>query len=216
MCSGGDSTAKAQEKAQAAFTDTLRSSFSTAFGKSQSILDTLTKTLTDAINNPKGFDPRTLALMKSNASDQVAAGTRNAQVAAGNAMAARGGSELGSGVNAQIAGSIAGSGEAERARELSGIDIQSGLLQNENYWRGIQGLTGVAQAENPTGLASAANEGAGKVADLSHAVLASQQAGWQNAMGIVSGIAGLGTAAVGAYTGLGFGGSKAGAGGGGV
>lgn len=176
---------------------TLQGSFSQAFSANQAILQSLTKTLTDAIANPKGFDPRTLALMKSNVSDQVAAATRNAQVAAGNAMAARGGPELGSGVNAQISGSIAATGEAERSKELSGIDIQSGLLQNENYWRGIQGLTGVAEAYNPAGYAGAANSAANATTGLADAVLRSKQADWQNAFGIVKGVAGLATAAAG-------------------
>jgi hypothetical protein len=210
MCCSGDSQAKATEATQAAFTSTLTSAFNTAFAGNQAVLNKLIPTLTNAINNPQGFDPKTLALMKTNAADTVGAQTANAQTAANAYLASHGGADLGSGVAAQIKGSIAGAGATETAKEESGIDIQSGLLQNQNYWNAISGLTSVANAENPTGIANAESNSANATADLSKSVLASQQAGWQDVGGIISGIAGLGTAAVGAYTGLGFAGKGAG------
>jgi hypothetical protein len=214
MCCSGDTTAKQTEQAQAAFTTTLTGAFKTAFANNQAILDKLTATLTDAINNPQGFSPKTLALMKTNASDTVTAQTQNAEKAANAYLASRGGPTLGSGVAAQIQGGIAAAGATETAKELSGIDIQSGLLQNENYWRGISGLTNVANAENPTGLANAETGSANATADLSRAYLASQQADWSNTFGIINGIAGLGMATVGGLKTAGvFGGAKAGGGG---
>src|SRR5436305_12684847 len=121
MCSSGDSTVKSTEAAQAAFTKTLSASFSTAFAAKQDILSKLTAKLTDQINNPQGFDPKTLALMKTNASDTVALGTNAAQVGANAYLATHGGAELGSGVAAQIKGNIAGAGAVEGARESSNI-----------------------------------------------------------------------------------------------
>lgn len=199
MCSSGDKTAKATEDAQAAFTKTLQASFQTAFGKNQAILDGLTKTLTAQMQNPKGFDPRTLALMRTTASDTVARKTLGAQTAAGSYIASHGGADLGSGVAAQISGGIASSGAEEQASEQSNIDIQNGLLQDQNYWKSIAGLTDVANAENPAGYAGQATSAANSVSDLSRSVLASKQAGWQNAFGIASGIAGLGLAGAGAF-----------------
>jgi hypothetical protein len=209
MCSSGDSTVKSTETAQAAFTKTLSDSFGTAFANKQDILGKLTAKLTDQINNPQGFDPKTLALMKTNASDTVARGTNAAQVGANAYLATHGGAELGSGVAAQIKGGIGAAGAEEGAREASGIDIQSGLLQNDNYWKAISGLTNVANSENPEGLANAEVGSANATADLSRAYLASKQADWQNAFGVVKGIAGLGMAAAGMPT---FGGSSGGSG----
>jgi hypothetical protein len=197
MCSSGDKTVKATEQAQAAFTNTLSSSFQTAFAAKQDILGKLTARLNDQVNNPHGFDPKTLALMKTNASDTVAQQTLNAQQGANAYLATHGGSTLGSGVAAQIKGGIAAAGAGEQAREQSGIDIQSGLLANDNYWKAISGLTNVAQAEDTTGLANAETNSANSVGELSKAYLASKQADWQNAFGVVSGIAGLGTAIAG-------------------
>lgn len=210
MCSDGDKTAKATEASQAAFTQTLQNSFGTAFAANQGILNNLSAKLTDAINNPKGFSPQTLALIKTNASDTVAQQTKGAQVAAGNYGASHGGADLGSGVQSQIEGSIAGQGAEESAKEQSNIDVQNGLVQNQNYWNAIKGLTDVANAENPTSYAGQATGAANSTADLSRSVLASQQAGWQNTFGIINGVAGLATAAAGLP--ISFGGSSSGGG----
>jgi hypothetical protein len=197
MCCDGDSTAKTTEATTAALTKTLSSSFSTAFASNQDILNKVNAKLTSSLNNPQGFDPKTLALMKTNASDTVAAQTGNAQTAANAYLATHGGSELGSGVAAQIKGGIAAAGATETAKEESGIDVQNGLLQNQNYWNAVQGLTSVANAENPTAYATAASGAGNSTADLSKAYLASQQAGWQDVGGVISGVAGLATAAAG-------------------
>lgn len=214
MCCSGDSTVKQTEQAQAAFTSTLTSAFKTAFANQQTVLQPVIAKLTDMLNNPQGFSPATMALMKTGATETVQAATESAQKAANAYLASRGGPTLGSGVAAQIGGSIAAGGAEATAKELSNIDIQSGLLQNENYWRAISGLTGVAAAENPTGFANAETNSANSVADLSKAYLASQQADWQNTFGIINGIAGLGMAAVGGLKTAGvFGGAGAGGGG---
>ena len=82
MCCSGDSTAKQTETAQAAFTSTLTNAFKSTFANQQEILGSLTSKLTDMLNNPHGFDPKTLALMKTGASDTVARQTAAAQTAA--------------------------------------------------------------------------------------------------------------------------------------
>jgi hypothetical protein len=210
LCCSGDSTVKSTETAQAAFTNTLNSSFKTAFGNNQSILGSLTSKLTDSMNNPQGFSPSVLASMRTNATQNVQQQVKNAQVAANAYGASHGTADIGSGVQAQIQGGIGSAGATETANELNNINIQSGLLQNQNYWNAISGLTNVAQAQNPTGYAGAETSAANSVGNLSQAYLASQQAGWQDVGGIVSGIAGLGMAGVGAFNGLGFGGSNVG------
>lgn len=210
LCCSGDSTAKATETAQAAFTNTLNTSFKSAFGNNQAILGNLTSKLTDSMNNPQGFSPSVLASMRTNATQNVQAQVKNAQVAANAYGASHGGPDLGSGVQSQIQGGISAAGATETGNELSNINLQSGLLQNQNYWNAISGLTNVAQAENPTGYAGAETSAANSVGNLSQAYLASQQAGWQDVGSVISGISGLGEAAVGAYGGLGFGGSNVG------
>lgn len=187
-------------------TSTLAASFKTAFGAKQDMLNRLNAKLTDMLNNPHGFDPKTLALMKSGAADTVSRQTDAAQTAASTYLATHGGPTLGSGVAAQIHGGIAAAGATEGSRESSNIDIQSGLLQNDNYWKAISGLTNVANSENPEGLANAEVGSADATANLSKAYLASKQADWQNTFGIIKGVAGLASAAVPMFAGVGAGG----------
>jgi hypothetical protein len=208
MCSSGDSTLKASEASSAVFQSTLQNSFNTAFGSNQIILNGLTKTLTDAVNNPKGFNPATLAAMRTGANDTVSRQTTGAQVAAGNYGASHGGADLGSGVQSQIEGSIAGTGAQENANEQSNITIANGQLQNQNYWNAIQGLTGVANAENPNAYASNANSAGSTTANLGSSFLASKQADWGNTFGVIKGVSGLVSAAAGLPM---FGGSGGGA-----
>ena len=175
------------------------------------MLDTLSAKLTDTLNNPKGFSPEQMAILKTSASDTIARQTNMAKIGAGAAIAQHGGADLGSGVSAQVLGSIEGEGMQSQSQADTGINLASEAQKNQNYWNSVKGLTDVAAAENPTGYASAANQSADATANLSHAVLASQQAGWQNTMGIISGVAGLGTGVVGGLNSAGFfGGTKAG------
>jgi hypothetical protein len=76
----------------------------------------------------------------------------------------------------------------------------------------------VANSENPEGLAGAETSSANSVGNLSQAYLASKQADWNNAFGVVKGIAGLGMAVAGMpkFGGSSGGGSSAGPGGDGV
>lgn len=213
MCSSGDATAKSAEKNSLVLQELFKSAFSTTFGKNQAILDNLTKTLTDRLNNPRGFSPEQLALLKTSATENVQNQTEAAKVGAGNYIASHGGADLGSGVAAQITGSIEGTGASDIAKETTGIDLASEQQKYADYWNSIKGLSDVAAAENPAGYAGAANTAGDVTANLSHAVLASEQAGWQNAFGVVGGIAGLGTAAVGGLKSAGvFGGSTTGTG----
>lgn len=195
MCCSSDKTAKASEATSAALQTTLSADYSKTFAAQQAILGPMSIKLADMMNNPQGFDPKTLALMKTSASDQVAAATRNAQIGAGNYANSHGGADLGSGVQAQVAGGIEAQGAIARSQQMNNIDIQSGLLKNSNQQFAIQGLTNVAQAYNPTGYANAANSAGNTTANLSKAVLDSQQAGWSNTFGIIKGIAGLGVSA---------------------
>ena len=211
MCCSGDKTVKATETAQAAFTQTLTDSFKTAFANKQDILNKIVLRMKEMMFNPQGLDPKTLALMKTTASDTVARETEAAQAAANAYLATHGGPTLGSGVAAQIKGQIAAAGAGERARELSGIDIQSGLLQNENFWKSISGLTAAANEENPEAIANSEIGSANSVGELSKAYTASKFAGMQAFGSLLSGISGLATAVT---TGIPkFGGTKAGGGG---
>jgi len=197
MCSSPDPTEEALKQSQAAFTSTLQNSFQSAFGANQAILGTLTNALKAQVANPQGFTPAALTAMRTGATDTIASQTNNATIAANNYIATHGGSDLGSGVNAQIQGGVQVAGMQQQAGEQNQITLANAQQQQQNYWNAISGLTNVGNAYNPQGYASAETNSANATTTAANAVAAEKQQGWQNAFGVVQGVAGLATAAAG-------------------
>jgi len=205
MCSSANPTEVSLQQSQAAFTNTLDSSFKTTFANQQQILGTLSSTLQKAILNPQGFTPAEMTALRTGATDTTAAQTQNAQKAAAAYGASHGGADLGSGVQSQVQGDIATGGAQQLAGEQNQITVANAQQQQSNYWNAIQGLTNVGNAYNPNGYAANANSSANAVTNASNAITSETEQGWQNAFGVVSGVAGLASAAAG-IPGLGGGG----------
>jgi hypothetical protein len=178
MCSGGDTKLKAAEQSQAEFAKTLQGAFSKQFGARSAIFDFLTKTLTNNINNPQGMSPEALAAARTQATQRTATDVDQAQRAVQGKMAARGGSTLPSGVDAQVLGSIAASGANQESQMQGDITLQNEKMRQENYWNSIGGLSNVSAQEDPNGLAGGANSAADSVASLGSALNASKQVGF--------------------------------------
>lgn len=197
MCSSADPTQQALRDSQAAFTNTLQSSFKTAFAANQSILGNLTSTLTKAIANPQGYTPAEMAALRTGVTDSVATGTANATRANAAYGATHGGADLGSGVQAQIQGQTQEAGMVANSQGQNQVTIGNAERQQTNYWTAINGLTQVGAAYNPTGYASAESNSANATTSASQVVDAERQQSWNNAFGVVKGVAGLATAAAG-------------------
>src|SRR4051812_35932214 len=73
----GDSTAEATERSQGQFTSKLQQAFQRNNAKQQEQLDFLNNYLQDAINNPKGYSPETLASMRTQATEAAAQNNKN-------------------------------------------------------------------------------------------------------------------------------------------
>lgn len=196
MCSSANPTEQALQQSQAQFTNTLQSAFTTAFAANQSILGNLTTTLTKAIANPQGYTAPEMAALRTNATDTVATQTANADSAAAAYGASHGGADLGSGVQAQIQGQVQAQGMQADSQAQNQITIANAQQQQTNYWNAINGLTQVGAAYNPTGIASAETNSANATTSASQAVSAEQEQSWQNAFGVVKGVAGLAGAAL--------------------
>lgn len=197
MCSSADPTQEALRDSQAAFTNTLQASFKTAFANNQAILGNLSKILTKAIADPQGYSPAEIAALRTGATDTTARTVANATKAAGEYSATHGGANLGSGVQAQIEGGIQSGGQQQLSAEQNQITIADAERKQQNYWNAIGGLTQVGAAYNPTGYASVETGSANATSTASQVVDAEKQQGWNNAFGVVNGIAGLATAATG-------------------
>ena len=164
----GDSTAQDAEKSQAAFNTTMQGIMQQQFASSQQTLNFMKGKLDPMINNPKGMSDDALAAARTSATDQNSAAYQNAGRTMQNNQALKSG-DLPSGVNAQIAGSLASEEAANQAGSQNAITLQNEQLKQSNYWNSMNALNGVAAQNNPTGMAGAANQGAGAVANLSEA-----------------------------------------------
>jgi len=213
MCSSGDKTVKATELAQADINKQLASEMQTTFGQNQALfaqlspqLLSLMGQLQNQFENPQGMSPAALTAARTGATDANAAQFEAASRNANAVSAAHGGSTLPSGVTSQIAGQIAAQGAQAESGAQNQITLANEQLTQSNKWQALQGefgatgeLENLASLRNPVNYANAATGAANSVAGLGQAYLASTQAGWQNAAGIISGVAGLGTAAIGGY-----------------
>ena len=150
--------------------------------------------LENMVSNPTGYSPADLTALRTGASDQVAQGVANAKQAV-QANEAAHDSGLPSGVNEQINASVDTAGAQQGAAAQREITEQDDQLKLQNYWKAIGALSGQAELEAPQSYAGAATSAGNSVANLSQAVLASQQAGWQDFGGVLSGIGGLATGA---------------------
>lgn len=183
----GDSVAKQQEQNQLNFNNQLMSIFQQQYGKQAAVLDFLKGKLQPMIENPTGYDPATLAAMRTSATDNLSTSYNNASKALQGRQFITG-RDLPSGVQAQQSAQLATAEASDKANAQNTITMNDANLKNTNYWNAMNVLSGnVASQFNPLGYANSATSGANAVANLSQAVTASQQSGL---LGTLGGIAG--------------------------
>ena len=200
MCSDASGNATSNADASQAMTSTLQNDYKTAFANNQSILGNLTTSLNQAVAKPQGFTSPQMAALRTGAMDTTTSQFNAAKANAG-AVAARYGGDVASGVTGQIEGGLAGEEAATESGQQNQITEANANLQQQNYWKGIQGLSTVASQYNPTGYAGASTSSTNATTGADAQVLAEQQAGWQNTMGVIKGVAGLASAAAGPIAG---------------
>jgi hypothetical protein len=118
------------------------------------------------IDNPKGYDPTALAAMRTQATEGTAQSYAQSEKALNNTIAARGGSQLPSGVEAQLQAENANESAAQNASSQLNITQADANLKQQNYWSAVNALSGNAAQYNPTGYANSANSGSSTVGDL--------------------------------------------------
>jgi hypothetical protein len=184
----------------------LQQAFASQFQSNRAVLNFLNDKLTTAVNNPQGFSPEALAAVRTTATQQTATDYTNASKAVRGQIAARGGSTLPSGVEAQIEGQLAQGAANEESTNQNQITLGNEQQKQANYWNAVRGLGGVATGYDPNAYASGANSGAGTIASLSEANSAAENAGAFNKFmgGLGSGLgAGLSSFATGGLSSFG-------------
>jgi hypothetical protein len=189
----GDQTAKAAENQQMAFTAQLMKTFQAQFSNQQGVLSYLQNTLKPQIAAPQGYDPATLAALKTNAINRNAENYQNALKGVQANMSTKGGpTSLPSGVEEQIRAQLAGQEAQGQSDALTQIQESDAGLKQQNYWNSVNALNGVSAQFNPLGYAGEANGGSSAISGLSEAFTQSNQSQLLGALGGIAG--GVGTA----------------------
>lgn len=166
MC--GPSSAETQiEGATQSLAMSMQSDFQQRFAQQSSVLANLNNAVTPIVAagpNQQGFGPEELAAMNTQAINSTGAANRNAQMAAGNAIAGEGGgggSGLLTGPQQAIKAGIA----TESANNLA--DTQSQIVQKNydvgrsNYNNAVAGEQALSGEYNPQSFGSGAQSGLG-------------------------------------------------------
>lgn len=184
----GDSTAKSMEQSQSAFNQSvLQPAFKQTFGENQAILSRLDSIFKGITANPQGFTPTTLAALNTGNTERTAMDYQNATKAAQASEAARGGTGLPSGVNAQIGGQIAAAAAGEEATGQRTIALANEQQRQSNLWNALGGEERVAAADSPLGFGSEVSSGSNAIANLSQAYTQSQGPGLGSVLGGLAG-----------------------------
>lgn len=183
MCGASPSQVAAQQN-EANLSNSLMQDFSTVFGQNQNILGSITQAFQPIITagpNQQGFSPAELTSMQSQATDATSQAAQNAQIAAAAKNATTGGSNLPSGVQAQIQASLNNSAGQENAREQAGITQANYATGRQNFFNAVggdvsasQGLEGAASnfANTSNSANQSAMEGATQITQANQAWMA--------------------------------------------
>jgi hypothetical protein len=190
----GDQTAQNEENSQANFSQQLQQAFQTNNAAQQNQLNFLNNKMQASINNPQGYSAQTLASMRAQANDQVAAEDQNVTRAVNNSEATKGGADaLPSGVNSQVNAAVQSQAAQAGNNAQQTITEQNADLENSNYWNAVQGEGAVAGMENPEGMAGEETGVANSVSNLGNTVTSSAGPTFGSILGGVIG-SGLGAA----------------------
>jgi hypothetical protein len=154
-------------------------------------------------NFPPGYSPAIMSTLQSRILSQTSAEARNARQAAGNYFAGRGGgasSALPSGVQAAVAGDIAGTIGAKEADLLSQLQIENFNVGRENLLKSIGGLTTLAGEEAPLQFGQQASAATSEAFGQAKTIQQQKNQKWADIAGGITGAAkaGLGVLSGGA------------------
>lgn len=181
----GDSIIRNTESSWAQQANFLTNAFKSQYGAQSAIFSQLTSHFTDMLKNPQGFSPAALSALRSGVVGQTANQFNQArqQVAATQAERGDFGGDVKSGVNAQISGQIAAGQAASTAGGLNEIEQANEQQKIQNQRVAESGLFGVAEGENPTGFAGAANQAAETTGSLGSQYFGTDQSGFGDMLG---------------------------------
>lgn len=196
-CCGATGAQKEAQSNEMKISDLMTSDFQSIFGTNTNILKSISGALTPVVNagpNQYGFNASEDSALRTQATDTIAAGNRNATNALRSSLAAQGGGTGGmlpSGSTAALEGDLA---EAEAQKQS---DAQLGITEKgydtgrANFFGAESALAGAPGAlENPETAAGSAAEGAAQGAMGGATDIANANNAWMAPVGGIIGAVG--------------------------
>ena len=169
LCKGASAAEQSIAGQQAAFFQTLQSSYSQIFAEQQGFMQSLNSqygSILAAGPGQFGYNAQEEASLRGSAAAQTAGDFQNAQAALQQRLAMQGGQGAAaapSGTAAQME-AVLGAGSAQEQAQAQNTITQQGYAQgNQNFWKAAEGMGNLVSAANPTPYASAATS-AGRAA----------------------------------------------------
>ena len=193
MCCGGDSTAAGLEKAQAADSAVFFQDSQISFAENQNIQAQLAARMQYMASNPMGLPPAQLATAATSINENTATAAKHAIGAAAAYSAGHGSADVGGSGVGQAVGQATTEIAGMRSKEQADLANLNASVKNQNMWNAIGGLSQVgAGYGGGFGTGSQASQGAADASvNAGKLLLASQQAGWADIGGMMSGIGSL-------------------------
>jgi len=200
LCCGATQGQKDVANQQLSAYQALQQQGQAVFGDSSSVFNDLRNSLGPIVAagpGQEGFSPAEKSALQSQAITQTGQAYRNAKQAAGEAMAAQGGGNVGDvtgGSNTAINLGIANSAAQQTSNELNTIDQQDYAVGRQNYENAVQGLGSSTGVFNPATSAAEAATGSGTAAANTQNQIAEQDNSWVGAVaGALGNIGGVAT-----------------------
>lgn len=196
MCGpSGQSIGLANESA--GFANTIQSDFASRFAGQNETISNLGNILQNVQNGKllPGFDAQTLAALNTSAIDTTASNYKNAQQAANNANAGRGGdSGLQPGTVSQENATIASNAAGQLSSQQQQIQLANQQQSQQNTATALGGYSTLAGIQNPLAFGGLASQQLGQAFQQSDTI---QQEKNQEQADIAGGIAGLAGSVIG-------------------
>jgi hypothetical protein len=218
LCCGPSGQEEALASQEGSLSTTMMNAFNDRLATQKDILSQVQDSLGQlkSGNFPPGYSPAIMSTLRSRILNQTSAEARNAQQVAGNVYAGRGGgtvagagaaSALPSGIQASVAGDIAGTIGAKEADLLSQLQLQNYNVGRENLLASISGLNTLAGNEAPLQFGQAASATTSEAFNQAKTIQQQKNQKWADIAGGITGIAkaGLGLATGGLSTAAGAG-----------
>src|ERR1700730_3863751 len=191
FCSSGGSVAtddKALQDAQLAQANALNSDYKLTFAENQNVVQNQMAKANALMSNPMGLSPQSLHASTTAINENTARATSQAIGAAAARGAQTGSSDIAGGGTAQLVAQIESAGAQSKSAQLSDLQQRNEAAKRESFMAGLSELNNAgSNLQGQTG-----NAGSSSVADSSvnagKGALAAQEQGWQNTMGLISGI----------------------------